>query len=275
MSVKTILRKMRIPRILYYKWQLKKQLSQLPREEMQNNMQALAALKGRYAGKRCFVIGNGPSLTTDDLDKLKNEISFASTRIYTLYNKTEWRPTFYAIQDDLVLKDALPFLRDVAKTSANGFVSINNYGSCKETVKELENLLWMPLRYCPPKHNQYAFSDAIEQEVFEGLTITYSCLQLAAYMGFSEIYLLGTDHNYPVELDSNGNVIKRDDTVQAYFADAKVPMSAVNLPKVVEMTRAFISAEKHSRENGYRIFNATRGGKLEVFERVSFDELTL
>ena len=58
-----------------------------------------------------------------------------------------------------------------------------------------------------------------------------------------------------------------------YFDDAQVSINDINLPKVVEMTRAYISAEKYSREHGFRIFNATRGGKLEVFERVNFDTI--
>ena len=38
-------------------------------------------------------------------------------------------------------------------------------------------------------------------------------------------------------------------------------------------TRAFQKAELYSRAHGFRIFNATRGGKLEAFERVDFDSL--
>lgn len=275
MDIKSTLRKMRVPRTIFYKIRLKQQLAKLPRTVRKANALSLSALKGRYTGKRCFIIGNGPSLTIEDLDKLKGEFTFATNRIYTLYDKTAWRPTFFAVQDDLVLKDTLPYLRDTIQQTQLSFISVNNYPLSNEAVKGLNNLRWIPLQYCPPHHHRYRFSDDISQKVFEGLTITYSCMQIAAYMGFSEIYLLGTDHNYPIELDADGNIVKQDETVESYFAAAKVPMSAVNLPKVAEMTRAFISAEKHSRANNYRIFNATRGGKLEVFERVSFDELDL
>ena len=46
-----------------------------------------------------------------------------------------------------------------------------------------------------------------------------------------------------------------------------------NPPQVIEMTYAYMSAEPYSRDHGFRIFNATRGGKLEVFERKNFDEV--
>lgn len=38
-------------------------------------------------------------------------------------------------------------------------------------------------------------------------------------------------------------------------------------------TKAYEAAELYSREYGFRIYNATRGGCLEVFERVNFDSL--
>ncbi len=273
MDIKQALRKMHFLRNIYYKIQLKQYLSKLPKEVLDKNADELKKLKGKYTGKRCFIIGNGPSLTTNDLDKLKNEITFGSNRIFTIYGKTEWRPTFYANQDQVVLEKMLDELSDTISQSELGFISAHNYSLCAEKVKYLDNVLWLAKRFCSPKNNKYAFSDDVSKEVIEGLTITYTCMQIAAYMGFSEIYLLGIDHNYPIEIDDDGNIIKNDDSVKAYFGDAMVSMSDINLPKVVEMTRAYISAEKHSRANGYRIYNATRGGKLEVFERVDFDKL--
>lgn len=273
MGVKTALRKMHFLRNIYYKIQLKQYLSKLPKEVLKNNSEELKKLKGKYAGKRCFIIGNGPSLTVEDLDKLRYEITFGSNRIFTIYGKTEWRPTFYANQDQVVLENMLNELRDTVSQSEIAFISAHNYTLSSEKVENLNKVLWVAKRFCSPKNNRYAFSDDVSKEVIEGLTITYTCIQIAAYMGFSEIYLLGIDHNYPIEIDDDGNIVKNDDSVKAYFGDAMVSMSDINLPKVVEMTRAYISAQKHSEKNGYKIFNATRGGKLEVFPRVDFDSL--
>ena len=57
------------------------------------------SLKGKYAGRRGFVIGNGPSLCIDDLARLTDEITVASNQIYLAFDKTPWRPTFYTIED--------------------------------------------------------------------------------------------------------------------------------------------------------------------------------
>lgn len=47
----------------------------------------------------CFIIGTGPSHTIDNLE-LINEVSFSSYRIYNMFPRKTWKPTFYACQDD-------------------------------------------------------------------------------------------------------------------------------------------------------------------------------
>jgi uncharacterized Rossmann fold enzyme len=66
----------------------------------------LKSFKDIHKGKRCFIIGNGPSLKMEDLDKLKNEYTFAANKIYLAFEETDWRPTYYCIQDlKLFLRD--------------------------------------------------------------------------------------------------------------------------------------------------------------------------
>ena len=57
--------------------------------------------KNSHLNRRCFIIGNGPSLTANDLDKLSenSEITFAFNRIYHIFEQTSWRPTYYMSQD--------------------------------------------------------------------------------------------------------------------------------------------------------------------------------
>ena len=270
MGIKDILRKMRLLRTAYYKAQWKKSIQKIPAAEHQAGIARLAAYKDKYKGQRCVVIGNGPSLTPEDLDLLKDEITFASNRIYNLYDKTSWRPTFLCAQDHVVLESIRENLPEAAKESELTILAASAYEMYQDAG--IENLVWMPLRFIPPKKNCYRFSDDVTREVVEGLTITYSCMQLAAYMGFTEIYLLGIDHNYSIEIDKNGKIVKQDKSVKDYFqgsAEAKPG----NPPQVIEMTYAYMSAEPYSRDHGFRIFNATRGGKLEVYERKNFDEV--
>ena len=59
-------------------------------------------LKDIHKGGRGFIIGTGPSLQIEDLDLLKNEVTFACNKIYLAFNQTEWRPTYYSVLDILV-----------------------------------------------------------------------------------------------------------------------------------------------------------------------------
>jgi hypothetical protein len=95
--------------------------------------------------------------------------------------------------------------------------------------------------------------------VSAGYTVTYVMLQIAAFMGYKKIYLLGVDCNYKYGGTNN------------YFGSASEPDTFPH--NISGMLQAYQSAEEYSRSHGFRIYNATRGGALEVFERVDFDSL--
>lgn len=65
----------------------------------------ITAMKDTVQSRRCFVIGNGPSLRAENLSKLTHEASFASSRIYEIYEQTDWRSTYYCIHDMRVAKN--------------------------------------------------------------------------------------------------------------------------------------------------------------------------
>ena len=93
-------------------------------------------------------------------------------------------------------------------------------------------------------------------------------LQIAAYMGFEEIYLLGMDH-YNV-----GSVVDpRNHFSSDYFSDEEKAIYEGVAADFDSMNLAYQKAETYSRKHGFRIYNATRGGRLEAFERVDFDGL--
>ena len=90
-------------------------------------------------------------------------------------------------------------------------------------------------------------------------------------MGFSKIYLIGVDHKYSIEVTPDGH-IKRNAGVEDYF-DKKQNGCFANPPQTYRSTMAYQAARKYADDHGIKIYNATRGGELEVFERVDFDSL--
>lgn len=235
----------------------------------------LKSVKDKYKGQRCFVIGNGPSLTAKDLDRLKGEITFASNRIYKIFDSTDWRPTYFTIFDEGVAR-------------AEGVIDgINSFNCEMKFVREEGQYIFgkinEPICYIRSlSSRKYLdnpnFSENMVEKTYSIATVTYISLQLARHMGFSEIYLLGMDNQYAYSMLRDGTIVKNDNG-KDYFSDKadKSVSESEAMPKTApatwEMDAAYNFAEKYSREHNFRIYNATRGGKLEVFERVEFDSL--
>ena len=161
---------------------------------------AIQKYKNFYDGQRCFIIGNGPSLTIKDLEKLKafGEISIASNSIYNLFPSTDWRPTIYTVHDFQEIKKTREKISAV-KTELK-IVAMSASGR----IYNIDEAIL--LRLIEPKRGGY-FSDDISKCVYDGGTVTYVSLQCAVYMGFKEIILLGVDHSFAREQTKDGKMI--------------------------------------------------------------------
>ncbi|WP_343246828.1 6-hydroxymethylpterin diphosphokinase MptE-like protein [Diplocloster hominis] len=231
-----------------------------------------------HPGKRCFIIGNGPSLTPDDLNLIKNEISFGSNRIYDIYPFTDWRPTYYAIQDFFVLDEISSEVEKLEDGAQHRFIISNRKRFiCEEMQKDKKNSFFYLDDLCLSDKKKVKFSTNPFKSVANGGTVTYMMIQLAVYMGIKEIYLIGVDHHYTQYLDENGEV---DTKLHAenHFKGARPykQLKGNNItPKnnCFVSTRCYVAANEFAKLHGIKIFNATRGGKLEVFDRVNLDDI--
>lgn len=230
----------------------------------------LKKLKNSYDGKRCFIIGNGPSLRKEDLDLLKDEVCIASNKIYLMYQNTEWRPEIYTAQDEIIIHDNYNEIR--ALEAKHKFLII------PETSKPYDiSAIYLRKRLCKiTSSNLPLFSTDLSDAVYEGYSIVYTNIQLAVYLGFKEIYLLGVDHSYSIQKNIDGS-IQKNENVQNYFdvnySKKTFESGALNIPRTEETTLAFVAAKKFAEINDIKIFNATRGGKLEVFPRIALEDI--
>lgn len=256
MNAKQLLKKV-FSRLVFIKRKIQYYLS--------NSSKNLKTFKNIHSGERCFVIGNGPSLTSGDLNMLKNEVTFASHRIFNIFDQTVWRPTYYIGQDVTLLKEIREQVKQVE--AKNKFLPIN----VKEFYKSIvDDAIYFFLRSKKFYPGLPEFSTNASRQLFEGYSVTYGAIQLAVYMGFKEIYLLGVDFNYSLTVDHEGKITKRDG-VKDYFSDDN--NLGLNLPNLELSLLGFQAAEKFANENGVIIKNATRGGNLEVFERVMLEDI--
>lgn len=228
----------------------------------------LSSMKHMHKGEKCFVIGNGPSLQVKDLERIyqKGIPTFATNRIFKIFNKTEWRPTYYVSEDILLMRDAQEVIRDMPVKGRFIPVNLKWY----EGV-EIPNADYFYIEYQKPMKETFGLSTNIPHCIRCRGTVTVTCLQLAVYMGFSEIYLIGVDHSFAKMFDKDGKVVI-DYSIKNHFADDYDKGIVDQGFHVDNATEAYMDVERLSRKMGtFRVFNATRGGKLEVYERVNLD----
>lgn len=213
--------------------------------------------KNKYSGERCFIVATGPSLRTEDLDVLKaqNIITFSVNTIFKAFKQTSWRPTYYVTDDYRAIRENSKLIESIPEIAS--FVG----DTCKLFWDESHSEKIIKYH----KHYEYfgdrlpKFTEDFSRKSYTGLTVTYTCIQLAAYMGFTEIYLLGVDCNYIN--NSRNNYFFQSDKKDSF--DHQVDKTVL----------AYKAARKYADAHGIKIYNATRGGMLEVFERVDFDSL--
>lgn len=223
----------------------------------------------KHQGEKCFVIGNGPSLQAEDLELINKTgiVSFAFNRIYHIFSKTTWRPTYYISQDEKMLGGCVD--------------EVNKYINSPKLIPiqmkwdyniNIENAYYFNIVH--DEIDGYPnFSSDIPKRIINAGTVVYSAIQLAFYMGIREIYLIGVDHHFQTSINENGEIIV-DPTVKDYFCEEyNTDKKDLIIPNTDKSTLTYISAKKHSEKLGFKIYNATRGGKLEVFPRVDFDEV--
>lgn len=220
-------------------------------------------LKGIKKGKRCFIIGNGPSLNMQDLNKLRNEDCFATNEIHRVFSNTQWRPTYY-ILFDRYSKSTPEEIRDLE--CGNMFIS-DYYFYHNNVLRSDYICLHLHYRW---NESDFKISEDISKKVIVAPTTSFGMMQIAAYLGYTQMYLLGFDHNYAFEFDEKGRVVTTKVENAHFYAD-DVPEDII--ADVWGMTKAYESFAKYAKAHGITIKNATRGGKLEVFERVDLDSL--
>ena len=230
----------------------------------------LSFLKDCHKGEKCFVIGNGPSLEVKDLDKIYESglVSFATNRVFKIFEKTKWRPTYYVSEDILIMQDAQKIIEEMDVEGRFIPINLKWYKGV-----DIPNADYFYIEYQDPMKETYGLSLDIPHNIRCRGTVTVTCLQLAIYMGFSEIYLIGVDHNFAKMFDKEGNVVI-DNTIKNHFAEDYDKGIVDQGFHVDEATEAYMDVENLSRKlKTFKVYNATRGGKLEVYERVDIDSI--
>ena len=215
-----------------------------------------------------MIIGNGPSVRISDLQTMSHLPCVAANRFHLSYSEHQLRPKATFCIDPQVIDCHITeikascdsplyiprqfFLR-AAKQLGLGALGVNYFPFDRGDK---------PLRF---SHHFKAYSG-------NGASVIYSAIQYAVSAGVTDIYLYGMDHHFEIsQLDDKGMAIDRGE--QNHFIK-NYRQKAVKWfpPDISRIEEAFSLARRETERIGVKIWNASRGGKLEIFDRIDFDD---
>ncbi|MHA2086400.1 MAG: hypothetical protein ACXABD_21865 [Candidatus Thorarchaeota archaeon] len=172
----------------------------------------LEELKGIHKGKRAFLIGNGPSLAQAPFDLLSNEHTFGMNRIALLFKDTDWRPTYFVGVSSLMIDEKLShYHEDYLEGIGTAKIAFVWSGLAQRSMfNRRTNVVFVECSEGEDIKAQDAtldfWSDDITERVSKFGTSMFAALQIAAWMGFDPLYLVGVDgfyQDYKGEKDPN------------------------------------------------------------------------
>jgi hypothetical protein len=226
------------------------------------NLRRVAAYRNLHQGKRCFVIGNGPSLRQMDLSHLKDEFTFGLNRIYLLFPEVGFTTTYLVSVNDLVLEQCAGEMKTLGLPK---FVTWR----ARPWLRSDPQTLFLDTDFTGPEN----FSGEATGRIFEGFTVTYVALQLAFFMGFSEVILIGVDHNFTTKGPANQAVVSQGADPNHFAPNYFGAGFKWQLPDLDGSERAYQMARQAYAQAGRRVVDATVGGKLTVFPKVDYTTL--
>jgi hypothetical protein len=120
-------------------------------------------------------------------------------------------------------------------------------------------------------HSKWKFFEDITKGISQGSTVTYAALQIAFYMGFKRVFLIGVDHNFAQKGKPHKvETMKGDD--MSHFDPGYFKGMKWQLPDLEGSERAYRMAKYHFEKDNRQILDATIDGKLDIFAKIKFEE---
>jgi len=265
------------------------------------------AIKDMHLGQRCFILGSGPSIKDIKLDELKEEHVFVVNEFDKHPQFKNLQHVYHIIPDTFYFKgdkssyywERLKAKSDLANPNTVFFFHIRG-----KNLVEKEGLFTKNKVYYI--NTQGIISDHFDFNINLDKTLPWpknsilSCLMIAVYLGFREIYLLGCEHNFLAmhmgleqgknktfdhfyaspELDNIAKMtnadaakvlIKRYDWDEEYL-NASYENTMRHVLQLFKNYRLFHKKVKKLYPD-IRIFNATPNSFLDVFPFINYDEI--
>jgi len=225
------------------------------------NRARLKQFQNIHKGKRGFIIANGPSLKHIDFDKLKGEISIGMNRIYLLKEENGFLPTYLvSVAEKTQLKQ---FNKDFNELAVTCFFPWDY----RKKMGRKSNQFFIKSRFSP------RFSTDLTGRIGSGKSVTYTCIQIAFYMGFDEVFLIGKDHSYNTNARAGTFFVSDGNESNHFIKGYYKPGMVWDAPDYETEEFVYRLSKEAFEKDGKQIKDATINGKLDIFEKVDYDKL--
>ena len=223
----------------------------------------LKQLHNKHQNQRCFILANGPSLKDIDFSLLKNEITIGMNRIYLLFDKMQFIPTYYVCINELILDQ---FHQEIDAVETTKFL---NWRTRKYFTKQPQTLFF--------KEN-YTVNDVFKPDITDstttGATVTYAALQMAFYMGFKQVIIIGMDHSFVEKGVPSKTEVRSSEKDESHFHPNYFPKGIKwQLPDLNRSDIDYQLALDHYTKNEREILDATPKGNCQIFKKVNYNDL--
>jgi hypothetical protein len=251
-------------------------LSRRVTSEEQKTLTQNERFRQRHSGKRCFILATGPSIKTQNLLPLQNEICIAVSNFFVHPDFDTIKPLYYCIPGYHlpITEDGFQnWITELAKNSGNStlFFSLAD----KQLIQQNRYFSAKPV-YFLKFHSLPGMKDInLTRPVLGPQSVPIMALQLAIYMGFSKIYLLGCDHDWLLHLGKSSHFYdeKQHALVKKGYNEWSGTNYLAEFKSYVALWEQYQIINQIAANQSTQIYNATQGGLLDVFPRVSFDDL--
>lgn len=238
----------------------------------------LEALRNSGKGRRCFVLGNGPSLIDMDTAFLKDELTIGTNGLYKSFPELGFTTDYLLFEDIFQTEQHGPDLhRIVGPQKIAALHTAHAIGKV-----DASDLLFMNARLVNEAYLEQGpfFSRDFSEIAYLSGTITYVALQFAYHLGCEEVYLLGVDFDYgPLEEhfppgklvidEGNIDLVRKAHLNNRYYQIGDV----IGVPDRQLQARGYHLAREAFESSGRKIRNASPAGKLEIFDRVRLEDV--
>lgn len=258
--------------------------------DLNNRLKENAAIKDSKKGKRCFVLGNGPSIKKLDFELLANEDVFTVNQLarrneYYLLNAN------YHVWADPIFFDVDPNKEENQELIESFFKIKTSSGSpicflpieAEDFAKKMGLSDVLDIRYFyAHKDFDYCTEDIdLTKESYSFGTVVQYAISIALYMGYSEIYLLGCETTGL--LNTINNYLHRDIKDYAYDISKNESKRMLGMMKEYDMEHEFKSwgivfhqyklLNRYCIDRGVKLINCTPESIIDSLEYIELSKV--